>query len=171
MPLLLTVLETIFVLLVAGDTLINSLRQQSYIYNAKTKILLELLAKECPSFSMATRELPDNKLRLDIEVQRIHYDRLASTLIECRKNKTDQDKPTTESIKTTTATPATTTPTTTTPRCYDSMPTLLKITFVNYSNPFDLKASGLRCDSFPGAAQNDLCDLQFEVCISDIGYR
>ena len=68
-------------------------------------------------------------------------------------------------------TTTTTLPTTTTPRCLDTMPTVLTIQFVNFTNPTGLKSSGIPCDSYPNAPANETCDIQFEVCVSDIGSK
>ena len=89
----LTALAALLVLAVHSETLTNSLRQQAASYDTKTKILLELLDKECPNYSTAKRELTEDRLKLDVDVQKIRYERLANTLIKCRK-KNDQNKPT-----------------------------------------------------------------------------
>ena len=79
---------------------------------------------------------------------------------------------TTPTTTTTELTTTTTTPTTTTATpCTNDSPTRLEIYFINYTNPFDLRATGQRCDEFITHIDTDYCDLAFDICISPPGTR
>ena len=65
---------------------INPSNLQLSVYKAQIKILYELLAKDCPSFNDVRSVTTQSELAVDLEVQRIHYQRLIKLLAECRQN-------------------------------------------------------------------------------------
>jgi len=80
---------------------------------------------------------------------------------------------TTTTPTTTTTTPTTTTtttaPPTTTPLCArtDGCNTL-SLKFIRYDNPTDEKATNIPCDFTPPGGLPNHCDLQFDICISEL---
>jgi hypothetical protein len=106
----------------SSDLFDGSVKKEIRIYKAQVAVLDDLLAKECPSYSLTKRRIADDH-PARLQIQKELYEQLLQKLVDCRNDKakqttkpaTKQTIPTITTEQTTTTTEKTTPTTATTP--------------------------------------------------------
>ena len=166
-PLLVLVAFSAFSVLIGESELLEgSIEKEVEIYNAKIRVIYDLLYKECPSYSRS-RRLVDKDHPAQLEISFRLYDQLLAELIKCRNAKKILTNTTSSSStqQATTPTFLATTPTadpitvTTTPSYQD-----LCRTADNYSEPWRLDHKGSRITpGGPHSGNGYNCDFHNEA--------
>lgn len=83
-------LESFFLLIIcvalSQPALIRGpVQEELDIYNDQIRIVRTLLSAECPTFAQSRREQPSKVSQANLEVQKLYYESLLTSLIRCRE--------------------------------------------------------------------------------------